>query len=296
MTTSSALFRSHASRSAVEQAYERLREETPQARPHRVTTRFGETHMLVAGPEHAPPLVLLHGKMANSAMALRDGHALLERFRVYAVDVLGQSVKSADVRLGWTSADHASWLLDVLDGLHLAKAHFYGVSGGGFTARALAERAPDRIDRLVLLVPGGIINGPPLRVMSQMVIPMALSRMMGSRAALTRFVASMLTAPDERITEYFAATLQHYKLDMALLPLATPDALAGFQRPTLVIAASDDITAPGAALLKRARELFPHATLELLSNCKHIPPTDDASRASLCERVAGFLLAERGQA
>lgn len=79
---------------------------------------------------------------------------------------------------------------------------------------------------------------------------------------------------------------------MAIPLLGTPEALAGFRRPTLVIGASDDITAPGAALLERARELFPHAALELLPNCKHIPPTDDVSRAKLCARVASFLLAE----
>jgi 2-hydroxy-6-oxonona-2,4-dienedioate hydrolase len=287
----SAVFRSHQSRSAIERAYDRLLEETPQARPHRVSTRFGETHMLVAGPEHAPPLVVLPGKMANSAMALRDGHALLERFRVYALDVIGQSVKSADVRLRWTGDDHAHWLLDVLDGLHLAKAHLYGVSAGGFIARTLAERAPERIDRLVLLAPAGIVKGPLLRVMTEMVIPMTVYRAMGSRAALTRFVDSMLTTPDERITEYFGSVLQHYKLDMAIPPLGRPEALVGFRRPTLVIAASHDITAPGAALLERARVLFPHASFQLLPNCKHIPPTDDASRAKLCGRVASFLLA-----
>jgi 2-hydroxy-6-oxonona-2,4-dienedioate hydrolase len=43
-------------------------------------------------------------------------------------------------------------------------------------------------------------------------------------------------------------------------------------------------------LLQRAAQLFPHATLELLPNCKHVPPTDNASRARLCARVSGFLL------
>lgn len=288
----SALFRSDASRSAIERAYERLLEDTPQARPHRVPTRFGETHMLIAGPEHAPPLVVLHGAMANSAMAIREAHPLLEQFRVYALDVLGQSVKSADVRLRWDGVDHSDWLLDVLDALHLSKAHFLGASSGGYIARTLAERAPDRIDRLVLLVPAGIVKGPLLRGMTKAGIPMALYRTMGSRAALARFLDSMLTAPDERLEEYLGAALQHYKLDMAIPPLGRPEALVGFRQPTLVIGASDDVTAPGAALLERARELFPHATLELLPNCKHIPPTDDVSRAKLCGRVASFLSAE----
>ena len=82
---------------------------------------------------------------------------------------------------------------------------------------------------------------------------------------------------------------------MSLPPLGTPEALAGFRRPTLVIAASDDVTAPGATLLERARELFPHATLDLLPNCKHIPATDAASRARLCGRIASFLLATETQ-
>ena len=97
----SALFRSDASRSTLERAYQRYLDDTPQARSHRVATRFGETHMLVAGQEHAPPLLMLHGALSNSAMAIREAHPLLDQFRVYALDVLGQSLKSADVRLRW---------------------------------------------------------------------------------------------------------------------------------------------------------------------------------------------------
>jgi 2-hydroxy-6-oxonona-2,4-dienedioate hydrolase len=291
----SALFRSDASRATIERAYDRLREETPQARSHRVPTRFGETHLLVAGPEQAPPLILLHGTMANAAMAMREVHPLLEQFRVYALDILGQSVKSADVHLRW-GADQASWLLDVLDALRLPRAHLSGASSGAILARTFAERAPDRIDRLVLVVPAGIVKFPFLRAMTRTVLPMAVYRTFGSRAALRRFFASILTAPDERLEECLAVAFKHHKLDTSIPPLATPEALAGFQRPTLVIAAADDITAPGAAVLERARQLIPHAALELLPGCKHIPPTDDASRAKLCGLVARFLLAEEAAA
>jgi 2-hydroxy-6-oxonona-2,4-dienedioate hydrolase len=287
----SAIFRSDASRTAMERAYDRLLEDTPQARPLRVPTRFGETHLLVAGPEQAPPLVVLHGALANSAAAIRTGHALLDKFRVYALDIIGQSVKSADVRLFWRKDDHASWLLDVLDGLHLPRAHVMGASSGAIVARKLAERAPERIDRLVLMVPAGIVAMPPL-IAIQTVMSMVLYRTFGSRAALARFIDSMLTGPDPRMEEYLAAALAHYKIDPQVPPLGRPEALAGFRRPTLVVGASDDVTAPGAAMLERARALFPHATRELLANCKHIPPADSVSRAKLCGLIASFLLAE----
>jgi 2-hydroxy-6-oxonona-2,4-dienedioate hydrolase len=286
----STIFRNAHSRSVMEQAYERLLRETPQARSHRVSTRFGETHMLVAGPEQAPPLVILHGGMANSALAIRDGHPLFERFRVHVVDVLGLSVKSADVRLRMDNAEYAEWLQDVLDALKLPRAHLYGVSLGGLIARKVAELAPDRIDRLVLLVPAGIVSAPLLQGISRTGIPLALYRSTGSKAALRRFVDSLLTTPDEALVEYLGHALKHYKLDITLPALGTPAPLAAFRRPTLVMAASDDVTAPGRALLKRAAQLFPHATLELLPNCKHVPPTDQASRERLCARVSRFLL------
>src|SRR6185369_12804164 len=85
----------------------------------RVRTRVGETHVLVGGPEGAPPLVLLHGALASSAHVLGELSPLLERFRVYAVDIVGQSVKSADARPSVSNAEYGEWLSDVFDGLAL---------------------------------------------------------------------------------------------------------------------------------------------------------------------------------
>ncbi len=286
----STLFRNRDSRSAMLGAYERLLKETPEAHPAQVATRFGDTHLLVAGREDAPPLVVLHGAMANSAMAIREAHSLFERFRVYVVDVIGHSVKSADVRLRLDNADYAEWLRDVLDALGLSAPHVYGASLGAFVARKLAELAPERIERLVLLVPAGIVSAPLLRSISQAGIPLILYKTTGSQAALERFVGSIMTSPDEALFAYLSEALAHYKLDISVPPLGTPEPLRAFARPTLIIGASDDITCPAQALLQRAPELFPHATIEILPNCKHIPPTDPVSRKRLCDRVSRFLL------
>jgi 2-hydroxy-6-oxonona-2,4-dienedioate hydrolase len=285
-----ALFRNEASRNAVLTAYDQLLRDTPQAEPRRVATRFGETHLLVAGNEHAPPLVVLHGALANSALAIREAHALFGEFRLYVLDVIGLSVKSADLKLGLKGPDYAHWLEDVLDALGLSRVFIYGASFGAFVAQKLAELAPARIDRLVLLVPAGIVSTPLLRATTQAGMPLLLHRTLGSTAALGRLLDALMTTPHAALREYLTQALTHYRLDLAVPPLGAPGALQAFRRPTLVIAASDDITCPAQALVRRAPLLFSQARVEVLAGSKHIPATDEASRSRLCARVARFFL------
>ena len=82
-----------------------------------VSTRFGDAHVLVGGPVDAPPVVLLHGALASSAHLVGELQPLLERFRIYAVDVVGQSAKSADHQPSVKNDEYGHWLADVMDGL-----------------------------------------------------------------------------------------------------------------------------------------------------------------------------------
>ncbi|WP_437604950.1 alpha/beta hydrolase [Sorangium sp. So ce834] len=288
--TSSIIFRSPEARARIATWFERFLERAPvPTRAREVPTRFGATHVLVAGPEHAPPLVCVHGAMASSAHLLPELGPLLTRFRVYAVDVIGQSVKSADVRVPVDGPAYAEWLTDVFDALALARAHLLGVSWGGFVALRMAAVAPARIDRLVLIVPGGVVSGPAWQGLTRVAIPMALYRAFPSEERLARLVSGLFTTHDAMWGPYFGDAVRSYRLDMRIPPLAAPEALAGFARPALVFGADDDVSFPGAKLLARAKVLLPRAETELLEGCRHSPPTDDAFRARLGGRIARFL-------
>jgi len=286
MTT---IFKDEPSRSTIEAAYERFRARLPAHETLTVSTRHGDTHVVVTGPADAPPLVAVHGALASSAHMLGELGPLRDRFRVYGVDVIGQSVKSADTRISLDGPEYGEWLVDVLDGLKLERAHVYGVSWGGFVARKLAEVAPERIDRLVLLVPAGFVGGPVWKGITRIGIPMAMYRAFPSEARLRKFVSNLATDVDADWLGYFGEAFLAYKLDMRVPPLAKDGALAKFDRPALVFGASDDLSFPGQALLDRVKALIPHAELELLENCKHGPPTDDAFRAKMADRVTAFL-------
>lgn len=289
----STMFQSSEARATIEGWYDRFLARVPAPTESRVvTTRFGDTHVLVAGPASAPPLVILHGAMASAAHLMPELGPLLSRYRVYAPDVLGQSVKSADARVPVDGAAYGEWFTDVLDGLSLTRTHLLGVSWGGFVALRAAAVAPARIDRLVLAVPAGVVPGATWAGITRIAIPMALYRAFPSPARLERIVSALLTTLDDDWVPYMGDAFRSYKMDMRVPPMATREALAGFDRPTLVFAASDDIVCPGPPLLARMKEILPHAEVELLENCRHSPPTNDAFRTMFTGRITRFLGAE----
>ena len=288
------LFRDAESRAKVEAAYARFKSRLPAHESLRVSTRHGETHVLVTGPRDGQPLVVVHGALARSAPLLGElGPALRERFRIYAPDVIGQSVMSADVKLPVEGPAYAEWLGDVMDGLGVGRAHLLGVSWGGFVARLFAQTSPERVDKLVLIVPAGLVGGPVWKGLTKVGIPLAMYRAFPSEDRLRRFASAILTTLDDDWLPYMGEAFLAYKLDMRVPPVAKPEDLAGFDRPTLVFGASDDLSFPGATLLARVKALIPHAETELL-DCKHSPPTDDAFRAKLAERIASFLRSPSG--
>lgn len=121
-----------------------------------VPTSQGATFVLACGPETAPPVVLLRGAQANSAAWLPDIALWSNRFRLYAVDMIGEAGLSARVRPPLISDTYATWLEDVFTGLGLADAALVGTSLGGWLALDYAMQRPSRVSALALICPAGI--------------------------------------------------------------------------------------------------------------------------------------------
>lgn len=286
------LFKSDAAREKVAGWYDRFLSHVSAPTESRlVKTSLGETHVRVGGPADAPPLVMLHGAMASSAHALRELQGLLAHFRVYAVDVLGQSVKSADVRPNVRNGDYGRWLAEVMDGLALPRANVLGISWGGFVCVRLAALAPQRIERLALLVPAGIVSGSAFEGFVEMGVPMTMYMLAPNEARLRKFVSRLLTTQDEEWMRFLGDSFLSYDVaGMKVPPLATVEELKAFTAPTLVIGGDKDLSFPGEKLLARAKELFSglRAT-ELVKDCQHCPPTTDEFRGWLAQRLVTFL-------
>src|SRR5262249_55689709 len=133
------IFKSDAGRVRLEKWYERFLKRISVPVTHQVVqTSRGSSHVLLAGEESKPPLVALHGSLASSAHVVSELGPLLNRFRVIAPDLPGQSALGPRVRLPLNDDSLARWLIETLDGIGVEKFDLLGVSWGGFVARLTA--------------------------------------------------------------------------------------------------------------------------------------------------------------
>lgn len=286
----SIVFVDEAKKATIRQWYDTFRKKLPVAvEDRRVETSFGATHALVAGPPDAPPLVVIHGALASSAHVLPELGTLTTTRRVYALDVIGQSVMSADRRIDLDDDDYGRWAVEAAMALGLDRYDLLGVSWGGFVALRAARVAPQRLKHLVLVVPAGIGSNSVWAGLRDAGWPMLMYRTFPSRTRLLRALDPLFSTFDEDWTAYFGDALLCYRFDMRVPPLAKDGDLSAVACPALIFGAEHDVHFPGPALIKRAKALLPQAEVEILHGSKHSPPFTAAFRTTLSARIDSFL-------
>jgi pimeloyl-ACP methyl ester carboxylesterase len=108
------------------------------------------THVALAGPEDAPPILLVHGWPQHWWAWRHVIPGLAERYRVIVPDLRGH---------GWTERPDAGYakeqlatdLLALLDVLGIAQVTWIGHDWGSWVGQLAALRAPERIQRMLAL-------------------------------------------------------------------------------------------------------------------------------------------------
>ncbi|MFE6709845.1 alpha/beta fold hydrolase [Streptomyces sp. NPDC057695] len=146
---------------AFDLAYNELRARWPAStQEYDVPTPYGNTRVHTYGRADGKPLVLLPGGSATGLAWFANAPALGTRYRLYAVDLLGDAGRTE--RRGTplkNTGDLTAWLDAVLDGLQLARPHLCGHSYGAWLAATYALHAPQRVDRLALIDPTRVFAG-----------------------------------------------------------------------------------------------------------------------------------------
>jgi pimeloyl-ACP methyl ester carboxylesterase len=250
----------------------------------------------VAGPEDAPPVVLIHGAGLDAAGVSwkKTVPALAESYRVIAPDLPGYGGSD---RVPPTVTPTVEFYVGVLDTLlrelDLVEATLVGISKGGGIALGCALDHPTRVRRLVLvdsyglgdLVPGGRKTAAMLKLPK--VLEISWWAMKKSRK-MTKASLENVALP-ENIDEAFVDDVYrelrrpnsgdaYFRFARGELHLSGPrtnyfDRLSEIPVETLFVHGKDDPLIP-LELSKRAADEAPVADLFTLERCGHWVPRE----------------------
>ncbi len=123
-----------------------------------VQVRQWRIHYHEAGSGY--PLICIHGSGPGASgwsNYQRNVEALSERFRTILVDLPGYGQSDKVPIQGGRFAFYSRAVRDFMDALGMERAHFIGNSLGAGIALKLALDWPERVGRLVLMGPGGML-------------------------------------------------------------------------------------------------------------------------------------------
>lgn len=268
--------------------------------------------IFVAETGDGPPLLLLHGGGPGASGVsnyARNIAALAKEYRVIVPDLpgYGRSTKGMD------GADPFGYLADgirgLLDELGLDKAHLVGNSYGGACALRLALDTPDRVERMVLMGPGGIGTTRALPTPGLSSLLNYYSGDGPSRPKLEKFIRTYLVFNAADVPESVIDARYRDSIDpevVAAPPLRRPsgpdalrtlwkmdftrdDRLSRLPVPTLVLwGAADKVNRPSGG--RMLAERLPNCDLYVAANTGHWVQFE---RAELFNRLCADFLAGR---
>jgi aminoacrylate hydrolase len=223
----------------------------------------------IHGPADGPPLILSSGLGGSAAYWAPNLPALAARHRVILYDHRGTGRSDRALPPAVSVDDLADDILLLMDALGLQRAALIGHAAGGVAGLALALKAPERLDRLI------VVNGwagPDPHFLRCFEARLALLRDSGPEAYLRAqpiflYPADWSSAHSAEIDAELPAHLAHFpsvatieKRVAGLAAFDIRDRLGEIALPVLVIGAKDDMLVPPCAAVALADGL-PNAGL-----------------------------------
>jgi pimeloyl-ACP methyl ester carboxylesterase len=251
-----------------------------------IQTQYGSTHVIISGPQDAPPLILLHCALMTSAIWSPIIEVLSRDHRTYAVDVIGDVGRTVPSNPPTTEQDLANWLVEVYKGMGFEKASVLAWSFGGFVATNFAIHEPGRVVKLGLLAPFATFVKSGIGFLLGF-IPFLVP----TRATARFFERKLCYKSDFGFKEHSEILYERFRSAKVIFKVRprvfTNEELQRLSMPTLLLIGEQESLYNSKAAIERAKRILPNGDAELIPNCNHAVVSDQTDRVS--NRVIGFL-------
>lgn len=245
-----------------------------------VRTRYGETHVIAAGLVQRDPIVLIHAAGFNGTMWGPNIAALSSRYRLYALDTIGDFGKSIldDPNVYPKSAqDYCGWLIDVFEGLRISQAYVVGASMGGWITHGAAIFVPDRVKKAILLAPAAGI--PTKTKWAEMFLSATIFPFKFNYRNISRKVLGDKKSEVKELLFDYMVTAFSYKSKakprLGLPSKFSDEQLSHTKAPILLMIGQNEVIYGSIdATVERARKLISNIQTEIIPDAGHLPNID----------------------
>lgn len=213
---------------------------------------------------------------------------LAKRYRLIAPSHPGFGTSSLP---DWLDSvdDIAHIYLELMDRLDLRRVSIVGCSIGGWIAADLASKAPERVEKLVLVAPEGVKLGSPLKLDIPDIFAMSpeqLAKTMFHDPSKARVDYSKLTPEQLTIIARNRETLALLVWEPYMHNPKLKHRLHRVDMPVLFIRGESDGLVSADYIAKYAR-LMPNARIETIAEAGHSPQSEQPE--AFVAKVASFL-------
>ena len=258
-------------------------------------TRFGDTHVVLYGNPRGIPVLFFAGGNVLMPLAIRPfvQRLDLENFFLIAPDLPGHIGFSTERKLSFAKDEYGEWACGVMDALDLHASPVIGYSFGGSLALQLCKKSLLRVERLLLVLPSGIVSTPASKI-NRLFSPTAKKPKEPTDDEIREALQPVLHFEQKELVEAFKIIVTHSlieKIDYDKLNLKD---IHKFKSPVFIVGEKSDWLFPGDEIITYARKNIPRVDgtrlLSLGSHCGLYNENDNDDVKECFEAMTNFLL------
>ena len=224
-------------------------------------------------------LIIIHGLVSSPDIILSKMIPTLSQyFRVIILDILGFGYSNKTVVCNTTEL-FVGYLLAILEELHIDRCAVIGHLLGGYLATEFSIRFNNRVEKLVLAAPAGIMRSPT-NTLDQYIMGALYPAPENILKALRDMVFDPKIVTENLVNDFvnrMRLPNMKYRFMSYLLSIRDGRIFRGkisrIISPALIVWGNNDKMIP-LRYLHRQYEEIPQRKLEIINDCGHIPPIE----------------------